>query len=339
MSRRGLVVVSAGAVIAAAVAVQLLVRGDDATPVEGDLIAFGCRERGNPWYAVCVVHSDGSERRRLTQHAAVTDPAWSPDGRRLALTWHETGSEYQRFTEDDIYVMEGDGDSLRPVTTQRPGESSFDPTWSPEASHVAYLRSSEVASESPTRFGRLTTAEEDGSNVRPLGANGLVADPEWSPDGREIAIVVPTLRSDVPTVTNTDVYIVDVATGRRRALVASPDVFESSPAWSPDGSQVAFARWRPATQFDGKASIHVVGRDGSGARQVLAHQHYAAGAFNLSWSPDGTELAFETSPSALCVAISVVAVETGAVRPLTTCTRAFESTVSPSWQPDPRPAD
>jgi len=335
MSRRRVRIATAAivSVLGVTLAAFALVGGGQQAVAEGDLIAFSCKEQGNPWYAVCLMRSDGSERRILTERVAATDPAWSPDGRQIALTWHETGSEFQRFTEDDISVMDVDGSNVRQVTTQRPGESSFDPAWSPDGGVLAFLRSGEVASESPMRLGRLSVASVDGASIRSLGGSALVADPEWSPDGREIAITVPTVRAEVPTVRNADIHVVDVATGRRRALVTTPDVFESSPAWSPDGSRLAFARWRPATQFDGKASIHVVGRNGSGERLVLAHQHYASGPVNLSWSPNGEELAFETSPSVLCSAISVVTVDTGAVRRLTTCARVSESVLSPAWQP------
>jgi TolB protein len=339
MSRRVIVALSAVVAVVACVTAVLLVRGDDGEAVAGDLIAFSCKERGNAWYAICIAQSDGSDRRVVTDGVAATDPTWSPDGRTIAFTHHESDAEFQRFTEDDIYLMDVDGSDLRQVTMQSPGESSFDPAWSPAGDVLALLRSREVASESPVRLGRLAIASVDGATTHPLGARSLVADPDWSPDGREIAVTIPTLRREVPTVRNTDIYAVEVATGRRRPLVTTPDAYESSPAWSPDGSRVAFARWQPATQFDGRASIHVVGRDGTGEQLVLTHEHFSSGPFNLSWSPDGEELAFETSPSVLCSAISVVTVDTGVVRELTTCARAPESAVSPAWQPSAKRVD
>jgi Tol biopolymer transport system component len=326
-------------VVGVAVLALVLVGGAERAPVNGDVIAFSCGEKANRWSAICTARSDGSDRKRVTDGVSATDPTWSPDGRTIAFTEHVTDAELQRFTQDHIAAMDADGGDLRQLIALGPGESSFDPTWSPSGDAVAFLRSDVVASDSPTRLGRLTVASADGSNVHFLGGDAPVADPDWSPDGRTFAITVPTLRSEVPTLRNTDIHLVDAANGARRPLVVTPDAFESSPAWSPDGSRVAFARWRTTTQFDGEASIHVVDADGSGVRQVLAHAHYASGPFNLSWSPDGKELVFETSPSVLCVAISVVVVDTGAVRPLTTCARASESTFSPSWQPAPATSD
>jgi len=75
-------------------------------------------------------------------------------------------------------------------------------------------------------------------------------------------------------------------------------------------------------------------RDGTGLELVLRHQHFARAPLGLAWSPDGRTIAFETSPTIECTAISLVEVESGAVRPLTSCTRPRESAVSPAWQPD-----
>jgi Tol biopolymer transport system component len=75
-------------------------------------------------------------------------------------------------------------------------------------------------------------------------------------------------------------------------------------------------------------------RDGTGLELVLWHQHFARAPLGLAWSPDGRTIAFETSPTIECTAISLVEVESGAVRPLTSCRRPRESAVSPAWQPD-----
>jgi dipeptidyl aminopeptidase/acylaminoacyl peptidase len=54
------------------------------------------------------------------------------------------------------------------------------------------------------------------------------------------------------------------------------------PAWSPDGKQIAFARW------SGQQGIYVMNADGSNQRLV----HEIAGAKSPTWSPDGKKIAF-----------------------------------------------
>jgi Tol biopolymer transport system component len=170
----------------------------------------------------------------------------------------------------------------------------------------------------------------DGSDVRRLTRDALDSGPAWSPDGREIVF---SRAKDFNSPRG--IWVVDVAGGEPRQLTRTADYFDTFPAWSPDGTRIAFARAIPLqSEFDGKSAIYVMNRDGTGLELVLRHQHFARAPLGLAWSPDGRTIAFETSPIPECTAISLVDVETAAVRPLTTCTRQRESAVSPAWQPD-----
>jgi Tol biopolymer transport system component len=79
----------------------------------------------------------------------------------------------------------------------------------------------------------------------------------WSPDGKSIAIG-----------SDSDVYILDVQTGETRRLTESePGAYEPltflSPAWSPDGRWIAFARCR-----GDRCWVWTMRPDGSGARRL-----------------------------------------------------------------------
>src|SRR6476659_8840531 len=109
MSRRALIAIGAGAILAAGVGGVgvYVVRSDDTLPAgTGDFIAYSCKERKNVWYAVCVMKSDGSEKRRLTERLTTTDPAWSPDGRQISFTRNEDVGEFTTFTDDDVFAMD-----------------------------------------------------------------------------------------------------------------------------------------------------------------------------------------------------------------------------------------
>jgi len=332
--RRAVVPALGVAVLVAVGATAWYVLRADDSPVRGDLIAYSCKEPGNTWYAICVMKSDGSEKQRMTSRLTTTNPAWSPDGRRIAFTRNEDVGESTTFTDDDVFVMDADGDDPRQLTAEQDGRSSGQPTWSPDGGEIAFVRGQSVASVVPSRFGGLFVMRADGSDVRRLTPDprgSADTSPAWSPDGREIAFTRGENLSSFTRV-NMDIYVVDPEGGAPRRLTRTAHIFETTPAWSPDGSRIAFTRSTTQTEFDGKAAIYVMNRDGTGERLVLAH-HFTSDPYSLTWSPDGQTIAFETSPALECTAIHQVDVASGRVRPVTSCTRKRDSALSPSWQP------
>ncbi len=331
-----LVVAALGAFAAVVVAGLVLAR-DDPSRVSGELIVYGCTEQKNPWYALCAIRTDGGEAERLTKRVATTDPEWSPDGRRIAFTRNEDTGESTEFTHDDVFLMEADGSDMRQVTPDKDGRSLSQPAWSPDGRQLVYVDGESVHSAVASRYGNLFVIGDDGSGDRRL-TPGPDADPDWSPDGREIVFVhgenLPTPEA------NDDLWVLDVRTGKARRLTNTPPgTYEAAPAWSPDGSEIAFARYTGTSEFDGTASIHVMNRDGTGERQIHAHRLFAYSPYSLAWSPDGRSIAFETSSAIECVSISVLGVASASVRPLTSCSRPRDATVAPAWQPAPDSAD
>lgn len=327
-----LVAAALGLVALTAAAAVVLAR-DGAEPVEGDVIAYSCREQHNRWYAICSMQSDGTEQQRLTSdRLATSDPAWSPDGRRIAFTRNQDEGESTTFTTDEVFVMDADGRDVRQLTPEEIGMSSGQPTWSPDGKEIAYVRGESVASVVPSRYGQLFAVNADGGEARRITAGHPDTDPDWSPDGRAIAFTRGENLSSSRA--NDDLYVLDLATGATHQLTRTPPgVFEAAAAWSPDGSLIAFARVTGTSQFDGAASIHVINSDGTGGRLVLEHKLFAYAPYSLAWSPDGRSIAFETSPMIGCTSISVVGSEGGSPRALTTCARPIESSVAPAWQP------
>lgn len=328
------IAVSVGALVIAGAIAGVLILRDERALASGDLIAYSCKEPNNDWYAICVMRSDGTEQQRVTSRLTTSDPAWSPDGRRIAFTRNEDVGESTTFTNDDVFVMDADGDDVLQLTPEADGQMAGQPSWSPDGEHIAFMRGESVHSAVPSRFGALFVIRADGSEVRQL-TSGPDRAPAWSPDGREIAFVHGEDLSSFPGA-NEDVYVVDAGGGDPRRLTRAARSFETTPTWSPDGSRIAFARSTFQTQFDGKAAIYVMRRDGSGERLLLAYQHFAGGPQGLAWSPDGRTIAFQTSPTPECTAVHLVDVASGRTRPLTSCTRKRDSALSPSWQPAAR---
>ena len=109
-----------------------------------------------------------------------------------------------------------------------------------------------------------------------------VSSPNVSPDGRFVAYAV----RDTDMVGNafvTQVWLADVATGRTRQLTFGPKS-NSSPAWSPDGSKLAFLSERGE-----KRQVWMLDMRGGEAEKVTANDE---GVTAFAWSPDGESVAF-----------------------------------------------
>jgi TolB protein len=134
----------------------------------------------------------------------------------------------------------------------------------------------------------LWTVRTDGHGAgKIVGGSGWEESPAWSPDGSRIAFEKSFYEAGdrFDFLTTIDVWTV-APDGRDRRNVTR-DGSASSPAWSPDGRALAYARG------DG---IFVVRRDGSRRRHIVRR----ADPTTPAWSPDGGRIAF-TAPGELWI--------------------------------------
>ncbi len=104
-------------------------------------------------------------------------------------------------------------------------------------------------------------------------------------------------------------------------ITSGPEM-ESNPAWSPDGTKIA---------FDLNGDVHVMNADGTGVVNLTA------GSFGSdhspTWSANGTKIAFVSSRSGtLGIKVYVMSADGSDVTPLTTDTTTTDS--DPAWSPD-----
>jgi Tol biopolymer transport system component len=201
----------------------------------------------NVIYAVRV---DGTSVRRLASNGALDGGiTWSPDGRTLAFAGKTPGGNRE------IYVVNADGSGLRRLTRSRGLEHS--PVWSPDDQRIAYTRTLREFEDWPSEIDLINA---DGSSAQRLTTPGAPRSPAWSPDGSRLVFVGD--RSPTRPITgdgNDGIYVANADGSGLRRLTGNVGK-EPGPAWSPDGSQIAFT--------GRKENIYVIGADGQGMKRL-----------------------------------------------------------------------
>jgi Tol biopolymer transport system component len=219
----------------------------------------------------------------------------------------------------EIYTMNPDGTGVTRLSNS--AGSDVDPVWSPGRSKIAF------ASTRPgSSFQRIYTMNADGSGVTQLtNTGGPDKSPAWSPDGSKIAFTHVEIHHPATghVFFSADIYVIN-ANGSGLVQLTKTG-HESSPAWSPDGSVIAFESTR-----DGNSEIYVMRADGSGITRLT---HRAANDYDPAWSPDGTKIAFDSDPSGCCGNFDIYLMNANGSA-ATRLTRDPHDDSWPTWSPD-----
>jgi len=234
-------------------------------PVSGQGILFESgRDAVFPRSHVYRARADGTEVVDLTPASDGEDGRWSPDGTRIAFTSYRDGNA-------DIYLMNYDGSGVVQLTHDAADDT--EPAWSPDGRSIAFVS---------TRIGgsNVYVMNADGTGVVSLTGTAGGFEPSWSPDGTRIAFsrVVRLCNFDVCLA---DIFVIPAAGGTGTDVTRSAEGQAYDPAWSPDGSRIAYAQDR---------QIYTIRPDGTGKTRISRDP--AAQDVAPIWSPDGLRLAF-----------------------------------------------
>ena len=173
---------------------------------------------------IWVMRSDGTDQTRLTynitqQSGYAHDPAFSPDGTKIAFSLTSVGFG------SEIYTMDSDGSHQKNLSNS-PG-SDYGPIFSPNGARIAFTSDRDGDEE-------IYRMRADGTG-NPVNLTNNDADdrrPDFSPDGKRIAYTsyrmgsmeIFTMRSD----------------GTDKVRLTRTVYEEGAPAYSPDGKRLAY---------------------------------------------------------------------------------------------------
>jgi dipeptidyl aminopeptidase/acylaminoacyl peptidase len=247
----------------------------------------------------------------------VRDPQRSPDGKWVAYVVSRAIKDTDK-NDSDIWMAGWDGTQEIQLTFS--AESESQPRWSPDNKYLSFVSSRQGAKD-----GQLWLLNRAGGEaVKVSEVKGGVSEYAWAPDGKRLVFVVSEpdprdpkddekegdkKKSPPPVVIDryhfkqdvegylrnarTHLYLFDVATKKAEAITSGILYDESSPVWSPDGTQIAFVSKRGTGDLDRTENTDVwviEAKAGAQPRQVTTSPNEDSGP--LAWSPDGKSIAY-----------------------------------------------
>jgi dipeptidyl aminopeptidase/acylaminoacyl peptidase len=246
----------------------------------------------------------------LTRIRFVSDPQISPDGRQVAFVVTLLSEDKDQYLSN-IWMVDTSGGEPYRFTTGPKRDAK--PRWSPDGYRLAFLSDREAQPKAQVYIMPAAGGEPTRLTNLPNGVMQHV----WSPDGSRLALVArvggwqePATEEErqkskpVRIITtlkykaNGDGYIYDQrphlfvvsAAGGEPQQLTDGDFADADPAWSPDGTQLAFVSARHEDRdYDNASDIWIIPADGGEPRRLT---DIAGPVSSPAFSPDGRAIAY-----------------------------------------------
>lgn len=205
--------------------------------------------------------------KQLTTWGSCFYPDWAPDGKRIAF---DTSHDDPKGA-NVIWLMDSNGTNYKDISIHGIGEWR-EPDWSPSGDKIVHIRYVGVT------FPEIFIMDSAGQNsVRLTNNQTIDFSPVWSPDGSKIAYVGETRNEKNWSCYN--IWVMDTTGNNKIQLTFEPEGKNWSgafdPAWSFDGSQIAYARCEKFVKREGGETVYeyiwhiwIMDSDGENKRQL-----------------------------------------------------------------------
>ena len=240
--------------------------------------------------SICLMASDCGEDAQIefgySYRPNISVPQWTPDGTRIVV---ELGRGI-------IFAIDTDGSNLKTLNgdADNRNRDAHAPSISSDGSQVVFSQRLKTGPllNSFLSYELVLSDLEGPNNQRLTEDRANYVAPVWSPDGTRIAFLSDRLSledlSDDHYLTDFTLFTMAPDGTDMRSL--APDVFAwengAYPAWSPDGSKIAFLSTEQLPDKSFQYVIYVVGSDGSDLRRLTETGSLPA------WSPDSRRITF-----------------------------------------------
>lgn len=240
---------------------------------------------------IFVLDLNTLQPKQLTTDNNSIEPAWSPDGSKIAYACGTNAGIRQ------LCIMDADGNNKRTITNS-PG-SKWGPDWSPNGKQIAF-----VSNEVP--YAHIFIIDLDSSKISRLLPNspGNESSPKWSLDGQWISYTSDRKGFNLFMAKNDGTQEKQITTGN-----ADDRLF-----WSQDGKTIVFRKIAKESSFFNGNEIMKMNLE---TKETIEMTDNMTGDDWPSFSPDGKWIIYATATTESTYQLVVMPVSGGQPAPLT----------------------